>query len=176
MWNGFIGECIAASSRNLRRWSIALFIVATLISLCYARELVNVRGGPNVSESYGNNLVPAGILAGVLLLFSLWTAIKSKRRSEHPETHPLCKALSQYENLDMLVPEIVLPFRNEAFEIRVLDWMVLSPYSETLDSGVERRPLGHRPGCQHSVYLQPKVVMQPARTMLLNHKDKVAPR
>src|SRR5437879_12460753 len=70
----------------------------------------------------------------------------------------------------------VLSFRNEALKIRVLDRMILGPYSQPLDSGVERRPLGHGPGCQDSVHLQPEVVVQPGRIMLLDYKDAVAAR
>src|SRR5437879_13551795 len=59
----------------------------------------------------------------------------------------------------------VLSFRNEALKIRVLDRMILGPYSQPLDSGVERRPLGHGPRCQYSAHLHPEAVIQPGLVM-----------
>jgi hypothetical protein len=118
MRNEFIGQCIAATSRDLRRWSITLLVVAALIGLCGARELVNAKRGPAQLEerrlsaisgpefALHDDLVLGSMLGGVFLLLGLWSAIKSKRHSEHPETHPLCKALSQYGTLYTLVPAI----------------------------------------------------------------------
>jgi len=217
MWNGFIGQRIAATTKNLWRWSVTLFLVAVGLGVYGARTFLNAVKGParlseaqlgalsnpsfalrdyatvqgtktistgvteiekttrdgtvesqsttaeyvamivgsrilivktrpganaqqytgalvalpgdvrkqvlsdsddaqlqaatlnvmlDASEDYGDGLVPGGVVVGLLLLISLWTAIKAKRRSENPEVHPICKSLSKYGPLYILVPEI----------------------------------------------------------------------
>jgi hypothetical protein len=270
MWNGFIGQCIATTSRNLLRWSIALFIAAALISLWGARELLNVLRGPaqfnetqlaaisnpgvalrnyatvqgtktvsteiteiekttrngalesqrttgeymamivgsrilivktkpgvkaekytgaivslpddlkkelfsdssdsklqaatlpmmlDASDDYDSGLIPGGILVGGLLLLSLWTSIKSKRRIEHPETHPLCKQLGQYGTLYTLVPEIDEEARTAASTLAgvtfTLNWVILCSLSKTV---VMRRPeivWAYKKRTKHSVNFIP---------------------
>ena len=70
----------------------------------------------------------------------------------------------------------ILTFRNDALKICVLDRMILGPYGHSLIGRVKRWPLGYGPGCEDSVYLQPKVVVQSTSIMLLDHKDAIASR
>jgi hypothetical protein len=55
---------------------------------------------------YGDDLVLGYIAIGVLVLCGLWALVQSKRRSEMPERHPLCKSLLEYGPLVSVVPEI----------------------------------------------------------------------
>jgi len=49
--------------------------------------------------------------------------------------------------------------------------MILSGHGQTALARVGGRPLGHRPRLEHPVHLQPKVIVERARIMLLNHKE-----
>jgi hypothetical protein len=60
--------------------------------------------------------------------------------------------------------------RNDALEIAVLEGMVLGGHRQALLGRVQRGSLGHRPGDQHAVDLQPQVVVATARGMLLHHE------
>ncbi len=46
MWNGFIGQHIATTTRTLRRTGIALLLFALVIGLFGAKKLLNVTRGP----------------------------------------------------------------------------------------------------------------------------------
>ena len=58
------------------------------------------------TDRYGDDLVFAYIGIGALILAGLWAFVQSKRRTEMPERHPLCKALSVYGPLISVVPQI----------------------------------------------------------------------
>lgn len=60
----------------------------------------------DATRDYRGGVILGCISVGLLMLLSLWTWIKSKRRTENPEVHPLSKALSKYGPLHTLVPEI----------------------------------------------------------------------
>lgn len=60
----------------------------------------------NASDPYGQFLRLGYILVGLFLLLAFWALVLSKRRTDMPERHPLCKCLSQYGPLYTLVPEI----------------------------------------------------------------------
>jgi len=247
MWNGFIGQLIATTTKNLQRWSIALFWAAVATTLYNSRTFFNVMRGPaqydetqlasmggptftlrnyatvegtdtvstditevvtrttngkeesktttgeymamivgsrilvvktrpdekaekytgtivslpddfkskffsdlndpklqhatlplmlDASEKYGDDLVLGEILIGILLPGTLWTYIKSKRRSEHPETHPLCKVLSQYGSLYTIVPEIDAEARNAMSTLTgvtfTANWVILCSLTSTV--------------------------------------------
>jgi hypothetical protein len=217
IWSGFIGQSIAASTKNLRRVGIALLSIAVILGLVGARKLSNVIRGPaqfdenqlaalsgeaipsrdyatvrgtdaesteitaiekttrdgavvsqtttaefmalmvgtrilivkakpgvkavtytgaivplpvdvkreffadlndpslqaatfpvmlDASQDYGEDLVLGGIAGGLLFLLGLWALIISKARSERPEMHPLCKALSQHGSLYTVISQI----------------------------------------------------------------------
>ena len=219
MWNGFIGQRIAASAKAFRWWAIALFLVAALMSAAWTKTALNLMHGPkrldeaalgaisdptppsrdyatvqgtdptptgyaeittetndagivqskrttadymvlfvgkrallvkvvpgnkattytgtivpfpsdvkaklasdladdpktladflpvmlDATDDYGDGIVPVGIFVIGLVAAGLWTLIKSKKYRENPESHPICKGLSQYGSLYTLVPEI----------------------------------------------------------------------
>jgi hypothetical protein len=55
---------------------------------------------------YGDDLILGYIAVGALVLSGLWALSQSNRRTEMPERHPLCKALSHYGPLHSVVPQI----------------------------------------------------------------------
>ena len=59
---------------------------------------------------------------------------------------------------------------DHAFEVGVLDGVVLYVHGQALLFRVHRRALGHRPALQHAVHLEPEVVMKPPRGVLLDHE------
>src|SRR5262249_43191266 len=63
------------------------------------------------------------------------------------------------------------PFRNHALEVFVFNRMVLDLDGEMFLPALPGKSLRQRPGFQHSFHLQAKVVMQPARSMLLNYES-----
>jgi hypothetical protein len=66
----------------------------------------------------------------------------------------------------------VLALWDRAFEAAVLQRMVLDPYREPLVARIGGWPLGHRPTLKHAVQLEPEVVVQPRRIVLLHHEAK----
>src|ERR1700716_1341119 len=60
----------------------------------------------------------------------------------------------------------------DAFVPGVLDGVVGGRYRETLGRRVHRRPARDRPGLEHTVDLEPYVVVQPARIMKLYYEDR----
>ena len=61
---------------------------------------------------------------------------------------------------------------NHALEGGVIVGMVLGHDREALVRRVERRAAGHGPGLEHAVALQPEVVVQLARRVLLDHEKE----
>src|SRR5256885_9669820 len=66
----------------------------------------------------------------------------------------------------------VLLRRNHASERGVVVGMVLGHDREALVRGVERRAPGNGPGLEYAVALQPEVVVQLARRVLLDHEKE----
>jgi hypothetical protein len=64
----------------------------------------------DATGTYGDDLIIGYVLFGGLVLACLWALVQSKRRTENPESHPLCKALSEYGPLYTLIPEIDAEF------------------------------------------------------------------
>ena len=73
----------------------------------------------------------------------------------------------------MTVPPPYSPFGNGAFEIAVIERMVFDLDREPLVTRIERRTFGDRPGFEDAVELEPQIVMQPRRVVLLDHKAKM---
>ena len=76
-----------------------------------------------------------------------------------------------------LVPNLngsrsVIAFRDHAFELPVLEWMVFGFHGQPLVIGVQRRPLGNRPRLEDPVHFQAQVVVQAARGVSLHNKDR----
>ena len=66
----------------------------------------------------------------------------------------------------------VLPSRNDALEPAIFERVVLDMDRQALLAGIEARPFRHRPALQHPVELEPEIIMQPARGMLLDDKGQ----
>src|SRR6202011_4603490 len=71
------------------------------------------------------------------------------------------------------VPELhrataILVLRNRAFEIAVVERMVLDLDREPLVMRVERRSSRDGPGFENTVEFEPQIVVQPRRVMLLD--------
>ena len=67
----------------------------------------------------------------------------------------------------------VLPARDDAGEIRVVQRVVLGLHREPVVPGVRRNPLRHRPGHQHTTAFEPEVVVQAAGVVLLDDEGVV---
>src|SRR5208283_3383055 len=98
-------------------------------------------------------------------------AVKRKRQM------PLCKALL---GIPLRLPSATVPddhragtifaFRNIALKIKIFDRVVLGADRKPLLADGKARAFGDRPALQDSVHLEPQVVMQPARRVLLHDK------
>ena len=62
----------------------------------------------------------------------------------------------------------VLAFRDRAFEIAVVERMILDLHRQPTLAGVEGRALGHRPGSKHAGELEAEVIVQPPRGVFLH--------
>ena len=67
----------------------------------------------------------------------------------------------------------VLALRDLAFEVPVLDRVVLDVHGEMLLAGLERRALGNGPARERAVSLQAEVVVQPAGVVALDDEDRL---
>jgi len=63
---------------------------------------------------------------------------------------------------------------DRALEIGIGHRMTLGPHRKPLVGGIGARPRGHRPALEHAVRLEPEIVMEPCRVMLLD--DEAVPR
>src|SRR5258705_1873984 len=61
---------------------------------------------------------------------------------------------------------------NRSFEVAIVERVILDFHREPLVAGIERRFLGHGPGLEYGIELEPKVVVQPGSVMFLNDKPK----
>jgi hypothetical protein len=62
----------------------------------------------------------------------------------------------------------ILAGRNRSFEITVIERMILHLDRETLVGGIVGGAASHRPRLEHAIELEPQVVMQAPRGVLLN--------
>ena len=82
---------------------------------------------------------------------------------------------------DALVPDhhgsaAVRALGDHALELVVVHRMRLGLHGEPLDGGIERRPLGDRPGEHHPAVLQAEVVVERRRAVLLDDELERLPR
>src|SRR5215470_309830 len=68
----------------------------------------------------------------------------------------------------------VAAFGNDAFEVGVLDRVVLDVHGQALFVGAHRRPLGHGPALEHAVDLEAQIVVEPARRVLVDDEPVAA--
>ena len=69
-------------------------------------------------------------------------------------------------------PAAVLAFRNRAFEVAVVERVVLHLDRQALVCRIERRTARYRPGLEDAIMLQAEVVVQPRGGMLLDHETR----
>src|SRR5262245_40794264 len=62
----------------------------------------------------------------------------------------------------------IFSLRDGAFELVVFDRMIFHLDGQPLLAGYEARTAGHRPALHHTVELEPQIVMQAARSVLLD--------
>src|SRR5262249_44524390 len=67
-------------------------------------------------------------------------------------------------------PAAVLTLRNRSLETAVLYGVILDLHGETLVRRIEARAFGHRPALERAVELEPEVVVEMARRVLLHHE------
>src|SRR5580658_7638610 len=77
---------------------------------------------------------------------------------------------SQVPMSQTITSAAVLPARDDALELQVLDRVVLDVHRDPPDAGIERWAPGHRPARQYAVDLEPQVVVQPGCAMPLHHE------
>jgi hypothetical protein len=68
----------------------------------------------DASDPYGPFLHLGYILVAVFVLLAFWVLILSKRRTDMPERHPLCKRLLRYGPLQTVVPGIDADIASES--------------------------------------------------------------
>ena len=68
----------------------------------------------------------------------------------------------------------ILILRNHPFEITVFERMIFDMNREALIAGNETRTLGNRPTLQDAVEFEPKIIMQPAGSMLLHDETQIS--
>ena len=68
----------------------------------------------------------------------------------------------------------VVALRDHALEILVIDRVILDLDREMFFAPLPGDALGHGPGFQNAVHLQPEIVVQPARVMFLNDEARRA--
>ena len=69
----------------------------------------------------------------------------------------------------------IVPRRDHRLEGQIIQRVVLDHDRQPLLVGIERRPLGHGPRLQRPADLQPHVIVQTPRGVLLHHKAQAAP-
>ncbi len=79
------------------------------------------------------------------------------------------------------IPELyrtaaILTFWNSAFEIAVIEWMVLDFDREPLVVGIERRAARDSPGLEHAVEFEPQIVMEAGGCVFLDHETRISRR
>ena len=68
------------------------------------------------------------------------------------------------------LPRSVVAGGDRAFKLAVFERVILGLDGQPPVCGIERRSLGHRPGRQHALHLEPEVVVQPPGVVFLHHE------
>ena len=69
----------------------------------------------------------------------------------------------------------IVALGDDAFEIAVLDRMILDHHGKPFVRGIERRSLGYCPRTEDTLHLETEIVMEPGGRMLLHDKHPAAP-
>ncbi|MNV22051.1 hypothetical protein D3C71_1130080 [compost metagenome] len=64
----------------------------------------------------------------------------------------------------------ILALGNGAFEITIVERVILDLDGQPLVAGIEGWSSGHRPGFEYPIELEAKIVMQPSGVVLLDHE------
>ena len=83
--------------------------------------------------------------------------------------HVIIAAVPQHHG-----PAAILPLRDDSFEGRVFDRVVLDLHRQMLLAFLPGKPLWHGPGFQHPFHFQAEVVVQSARVVFLNDETRGA--
>ena len=67
----------------------------------------------------------------------------------------------------------VLALGDRAFEVAVIERVILGLDGKALVAGIERRALGHGPGFEDAIDFKAKVIVKPRRRVLLDDKARV---
>jgi hypothetical protein len=107
----------------------------------------------------GDELILKYIGVGLLMLFGFWALLLSNRRSEMPERHPLCKALSVYGPLHTVVPEIDSEFSaansNLAGSTFTRNWVISCSLTTSLVMRRDEIVWAYKKRTKHSVNFIP---------------------
>ena len=76
------------------------------------------------------------------------------------------------------IPELdgastILPLGDRAFEVTIVERMVLDLDGQPLDRRIERRAFGHRPRLERAIELEAKIVVESRRVVTLNDETKL---
>jgi hypothetical protein len=76
---------------------------------------------------------------------------------------------------DAAVPQLdraaaILALGNGAFEVAIVERMILDLDGQPLVVRIERRAARHRPGLEHAVELEPEIIVQACRIVALDHE------
>src|SRR5207248_9005920 len=89
----------------------------------------------------------------------------------HLSVRPLDRVVGPFVP-DQDLPAAVLTFWDLAGELEVFERVVLHVHGEVILLWIRRDAFGDRPRNSHPVLLEPKVPVQPARVVLLDHKPR----
>ncbi len=67
----------------------------------------------------------------------------------------------------------IFPFRNDPFEIAIIDGVIFDMDGKALDLRIEARPFRDSPAFVNAVEFETEVVMKPARSVFLNDEAKI---
>src|SRR6476660_3224308 len=73
---------------------------------------------------------------------------------------------------DQYRPPAVLLGGDDAFELRVFQWMVFDMHGQALLARIETWPLWHGPALQGPIELEPEIIVEARRGMFLNDIDR----
>ncbi len=177
-----VGPAAAGFRRHERLWGLALAFRDLGHRPTRSDGLIGIENA--VGAAFPREIVamldekPVGALAAVAVV-------------AHPDQHPASmQLLAMQRELQIAllespfrivgfpiaaVPELhraaaILPLGDGAFEIAVIQRMIFHLDRQPLVVGIERGAARHRPRLEHAVKLQPEVIMQPGRIVLLNHE------
>ena len=85
-----------------------------------------------------------------------------------------------FGNPGATIPELhraaaILALGNRAFEIAIVEWVILDLDGQALVVRIERGSARYRPGLEHAIEFEPEIVMQPRRIVALDDEAQPLP-